>query len=88
MKKTVLIAAIAALSLSASAQSTPPLRGDFSATELGPFIEALWSGSGDGAGSARQMFDALDSGAKLREGLVKKDLKGQTVYWEHYAVHA
>ena len=88
MKKTVLIAALAALSLSAAAQSTPPLRGDFSATELGPFIEALWSGSGDGAGAARQMFDALDSRAKLREGLVKKDLKGQTVYWEHYAAHA
>ena len=88
MTKLFLTLTLAAVCLSAAAQSTPPLRGDFSATELGPFIEALWSGSGDGAGTARQMFDALDSRAKLREGLVKKDLKGQTVYWEHYAVHA
>ena len=86
MKKLFLTLTLAAVCLSAAAQSTPPLRGDFSATELGPFIEALWSGSGDGAGSARQMFDALDSRANLREGLMKNNLKGQTVYWEHYAL--
>ena len=84
----VLIAAfgILAANHSMSAQTTPPLRGDFSASELSPFIEALWSGTGDGAGAARQMFDAMDSRAKLRGGLVKKNLKGQMVYWEHYAL--
>ena len=84
----VLIAAfgILAANHSMSAQGTPPLRGDFSASELSPFIEALWSGTGDGAGAARQMFDAMDSRAKLRGGLVKKNLKGQMVYWEHYAL--
>ena len=77
---------ILAANHSMSAQGTPPLRGDFSASELSPFIEALWSGTGDGAGAARQMFDAMDSRAKLRGGLVKKNLKGQMVYWEHYAL--
>lgn len=91
MKKLLLTVALAALglfatSLSASAQGTPPMRGSISATELSPFIEALWSGTGDGAGAARQMFDAMDSRAKLRGGLVKKNLKGQMVYWEHYAL--
>ena len=91
MKKLLFTVALAALGLfatspSASAQGTPPLRGDFSASELSPFIEALWSGTGDGAGAARQMFDAMDSRAKLRGGLVKKNLKGQMVYWEHYAL--
>lgn len=91
MKKLLFTVALAALSFfatspSASAQGTPPLRGDFSASELSPFIEALWSGTGDGAGAARQMFDAMDSRAKLRGGLVKKNLKGQMVYWEHYAL--
>ena len=47
MKKLFLTLTLAAVCLSAAAQGTPPLRGDFSATELGPFIEALWSGSGD-----------------------------------------
>lgn len=86
MKRLFITAALAALSFSARAQTTPPLRGDFSASELSPFIEALWSGTGDGAGAARQMFDAMDSRAKLRGGLVKNNLKGQTVYWEHYAL--
>ena len=85
MKRLFIITALAALSFSAMAQSTPPLRDEVSATELSPFIEALWSGTGDGAGAARQMFDAMDSRAKLRGGLVKKNLKGQMVYWEHYA---
>lgn len=86
MKKLFIITALAALSFSAIAQTTPPLRDEVSATELSPFIEALWSGTGDGAGAARQMFDAMDSRAKLRGGLVKKNLKGQMVYWEHYAL--
>lgn len=86
MKRLFITAALAALSFSAMAQTTPPLRGEVSATELSPFIEALWSGTGDGAGAARQMFDAMDSRAKLRGGLVKNNLKGQTVYWEHYAL--
>ena len=86
MKRLFITAALAALSFSAMAQSTPPLREDFSASELSPFIEALWSGTGDATGAARQMFDAMDSRAKLRGGLVKNNLKGQMVYWEHYAL--
>lgn len=86
MKKLFLIAALTALTFSAAAQGTPPLRGDFHAPELSPFIDELWHGTGDGAGTARAMFDALDSRANLREGLMKNNLKGQTVYWEHYAL--
>ena len=90
MKKILLsLAALAALGFSAAAQETPPpIRGDFPATELGPFVEALWSGTGSAEGSARQMFDALDERANLRGGLMKNNLKGQTVYWEHYALSA
>ena len=86
MKRTAILAAMVFVSLSAAAQGTPPLRGDFSASEFGPFVEAEWNASGDAAGSARRMFDAFDGRVKLREGLMKKDLKGQTVYWEHYAL--
>ena len=86
MKRLFLLTALAALSFSAVAQSTPPLRGEFSASELSPFVEAEWNASGDAAGSARRMFDALDSRAKLRDGLMKNNLKGQMVYWEHYAL--
>ena len=89
MKKILLaLAALAVLGLSATAQETPPIRGDFPATELGPFVETLWSGTGSAEGSARQMFDALDNRANLRNGLMKKNLKGQSVYWEHYALSA
>lgn len=91
MKKTFLTASLAAFGLfvaglSSSAQTTPPLRGSVSATELTPYVEELWNGTGNGAGFAREMFDALDSRANLREGLMKNNLKGQTVYWEHYAL--
>lgn len=84
----VLIAAfgILAANHSMSAQTTPPLRGSVSATELTPYVEALWHGTGSAAGVAREMFDALDSRANLREGLMKNNLKGQMVYWEHYAL--
>ena len=86
MKRIILLAALAALGLSAAAQGTPPLRGDFSANELGSFVVAEWNASGDAAGSARRMFDDFDGRANLREGLMKKDLKGQMVYWEQYAL--
>ena len=86
MKKLFLTLTLAAVCLSAAAQGTPPLRGDFHAPELSPFIDELWNGTGNGAGFAREMFDALDSRANLREGLMKNNLKGQTVYWEHYAL--
>lgn len=89
MKKILLaLTVFAVFSLCAAAQGTPPLRGDFSATELGPFIETLWAGTGSGEGFARQMFDAMDSRANLRGGLMKNNLKGQIVYWEQYALSA
>lgn len=89
MKKILFaLVALAVLGLPSAAQETPPIRGDFPATELGPFVKALWSGSGSAEGSARQMLDALDARANLRGGLVKKNLKGQEVYWEHYALGA
>ncbi|MBO4466079.1 MAG: hypothetical protein J5748_05320 [Bacteroidales bacterium] len=88
MRRLFLVAAMVAIGFSAAAQGTPPLRGAFSASELSPFVEAEWNASGDAAGSARRMFDAFDGRANLREGLVKKELKGQTVYWEHYALHS
>ena len=61
MKRLFITAALAALSFSALAQTTPPLRGSVSATELTPYIEELWHGTGNGAGFAREMFDALVS---------------------------
>lgn len=79
---------LAVLYLSAAAQGTPPIRGNFSASELSPFIEAEWNAIGDAAGSARRMFDAFDSKANLRGGLMKNNLKGQTVYWEQYALNS
>ena len=79
---------LAVLYLSAAAQGTPPIRGNFSASELSPFIEAEWNASGDAAGSARRMFDAFDSRANLRGGLMKNNLKGQMVYWEQYALNS
>lgn len=86
MKRLFIIAALAALSFSALAQTTPPLRGSVSATELTPYVEALWHGTGSAAGVARQIVDDIDSRANIRGGLMKNNLKGQTVYWEHYAL--
>ena len=84
----VLIAAfgILAANHSMSAQTTPPLRGSVSATELTPYVEELWNGTGSAAGVARQIVDDIDSKANIRGGLMKNNLKGQTVYWEHYAL--
>ncbi len=86
MKRIFLIAALAVSSLSAAAQGTPPVRGNFSAAELSPFVVEEWNATGDAAGSARRMFDAFDARASLREGLMKNNLKGQMVYWEPYAL--
>lgn len=86
MKRLFITAALAALSFSALAQTTPPLRGSVSATELTPYVEELWNGTGSAAGVARQIVDDIDSRANIRGGLMKNNLKGQTVYWEHYAL--
>lgn len=96
MKKTFLTAALVLAALfpaafGAGAQEsaplgTPPLRGDFSASGLSPFIDELWHGTGSATGVARQIVDDIDSRANIRGGLMKNNLKGQTVYWEHYAL--
>ena len=88
MKRIIFIVALAALCLSAAAQGTPPIRGDFSAPEISSFVEQEWNATGDAAGSARRMFDAFDASYNLREALIKRGLKGQQVYWEQYALHS
>ena len=91
MRKIFLAASLAAFGLfvaglSSSAQTTPPLRGSVSATELTPYVEELWHGTGSAAGTAKRIVDDIDSRANIRGGLMKNNLKGQTVYWEHYAL--
>ena len=91
MKQLFLSAALTALGVlalnpSSSAQTTPPLRGSVSATELTPYVEELWNGTCSAAGTAKRIVDDIDSRANIRGGLMKNNLKGQTVYWEHYAL--
>ena len=85
MKKILLLVALL-LPLAVLAQTPPPLRGPISARELEPFVYDLWNGTGDGAGAARRMLDDFDSRASVRGGLLKRDLQGQSVYWEQYSI--
>ena len=89
MKKrlSLFLTFLAGLSLAAHA-STPPLRGDVGRDALDPFILSQYQSTGDGAGSAQAMFNALDASCRLREGLSKSYLKDQLVYYEPYSFHA
>lgn len=87
MKKTIsTLLSLTAICFSVAAQTTPPMRGDISSRELEPFVMDLWNGTGNGEGSARKMLDDFDSRAQVREGLVRSNLKGESVYWEPYYI--
>ena len=89
MKRILAFLVLAALSATVTAQaqtSNPPLVKDVPATALEPYIYKLKE-TGNEAGAAKAMVDAIDASHNLRNGACRSNLAGQSVYYEQYNIH-
>lgn len=86
MKRILAFLALAVFSFPVYAQQSdctpPPIKPPIPREVFEKYIEKMLDSTGDGAGSAKEMYDQLDKEFNLSEGLIKVKMGDQVIYMQ------